>query len=78
MKEMTKCKNATKYKGKREPTCGCDWCTLIWYINQLLGSNDAAFEQVASKINEISRAHNRLLERFESHGHPRIHDGAFQ
>ena len=35
MKNMTKCKYADKYKAKREPTCGCDYCLLFWKVTQL-------------------------------------------
>jgi len=32
MKPMIKCRYADKYKAKRAPKCGCDYCELKWTI----------------------------------------------
>jgi hypothetical protein len=31
---MTRCGNARRYKGKQEPTCGCDMCRIIFMVKE--------------------------------------------
>ena len=32
MKQMTKCRYSSQYKGKNPPKCGCDYCKLVWEL----------------------------------------------
>jgi hypothetical protein len=60
-KEMWACKNASKYKGVRSPTCGCTACKVIWLEAELNRTIDYS-EKLLALIDDAAIVLSRPLQ----------------
>jgi hypothetical protein len=49
-KNVTKCRYADQYKGKREPSCGCFVCETKWRIAELERANAKLTDKLQEAI----------------------------